>query len=272
MRLGPDSARYLLAGQGKPVAKPFHLRVLLPWICEDNPRKWQAIWLASWPLLIVLTAIYGTTIGLEPAQGIAAGVLVAALPGVWGPAVVRPVGIDLPAMTIAIGAAVAFNTGWWPLGIVLIIAAALTKETMPIWAALWTWTPLPLIGLAAPLVVHLVRKPEIDEITAHPNLRAVHDHPIKTALEAHRNQWRDAWIMIAPWGICLAALYQPTWPLLACLAVAYAQLFVATDTVRLLHTTAGIPMALGAVATLPTEWLFLAVIAHGFWWRKPPLI
>lgn len=272
MRLGPDSARYILAGQGKRVAKPFHLRILLPWICENDEKKWRAVWLACWPLLICLATAFAALQDLEIHQAAAAAALVALLPGVWGPPVVRPVGVDLPGMVIALGAAIAFETGWWPLGTVLITAAALTKETMPIWAALWIWSPLPLIGLAAPAVVAIVRKPEIDEITAHPNLREVHDHPIRTALKAHQNQWRDAWIMVAPWGVCLAALIDPSWPLAICLLAAYAQLFVATDTTRLLHTAAGIPMAIAAVATIPPTWLFLAIVAHGFWWRKPQLI
>jgi hypothetical protein len=272
VRLGPDSARYILAGQGKRVAKPFHLRVLLPWLCEDVERRWRVVWLASWPLLIGLTAWFGWLRGLEVGAAVAAGVLVAGLPGVWGPPVVRPVGVDLPGMVIALGALVAFECGWWPLGVVLIVFAALAKESMPVWAALWLWSLWPLVGLIAPLVVGLVRKPVIDEVTAHQNLREVHDHPIRTALAAHRGQWRDAWIMVAPWGVCLAGLLEPSWPVMVALVFAYAQLLVATDTVRLLHTAAGIPLALAAVAVIPGPWLVLAVVAHVVWWRKPELI
>ena len=272
VRLGPDSARYVLAGQGQRVAKPFHLRVLLPWVCEDVERRWRAVWLASWPLLIGLTAWFGWLRGLELGAALAAGVLVAGLPGVWGPPVVRPVGVDLPGMVLALGSLVAFQVGWWPMGVVLIVFAALTKESMPVWAALWSWSIWPLIGLLAPLIVGLVRKPVIDEVTAHPNLREVHDHPVRTALQAHRGQWRDGWIMVFPWGVTLIGLVEPSWPLIVCLIVVYAQLLVATDTVRLLHTAGGVPMALAAVTVIPSGWLVLAVVAHVVWWRKPQLI
>ena len=272
VRLGPDSARYVLAGQGQRVAKPFHLRVLLPWVCEDVERRWRVVWLASWPLLIGLTAWFGWLCGLELGAALAAGVLVAGLPGVWGPPVVRPVGVDLPGMVLALGSLVAFQVGWWPMGVVLIVFAALTKESMPVWAALWSWSIWPLIGLLAPLVVGLVRKPMIDEVTAHSNLREVHDHPVRTALVAHRGQWRDGWVMVAPWGVTLTALVEPSWPLIVCLIVVYAQLLVATDTVRLLHTAGGVPMALAAVTVIPAGWLVLAVVAHVVWWRKPQLI
>lgn len=272
VRLGPDSARYVLAGQGQRVAKPFHLRVLLPWVCEDVERRWRFVWLASWPLLIGLTAWFGWLRGLELWPALAAGVLVAGLSGVWGPPVVRPVGVDLPGMVLALGSLVAFEAGLWPLGVVLVVFAALTKESMPVWAALWSWSIWPLIGLLAPLVVGLVRKPVIDEVTAHPNLREVHDHPIRSALVAHRGRWRDGWLMVAPWGVTLVGLVEPSWPLVVCLVVAYCQLLVATDTVRLLHTAAGVPMALAAVAVVPTSWLLLVVVGHVFWFRKPELI
>lgn len=272
VRLGPDSSRYVLAGRGVRVAKPFHLRILLPWLCEDVERRWRFVWLVSWPLLIGLTAWFGWLRGLELGAALAAGVLVAGLPGVWGPVVVRPVGVDLPGMVIALGSLVAFESGWWPLGVVLVVFAALTKESMPVWAALWSWSIWPLVGLVAPLVVHLVRGPMLDEVTAHPNLREVHDHPVRTALAAHRGQWRDAWIMVAPWGVTLVGLVDPSWPLIVCLVVVYLQLLVATDTVRLLHTAGGVPLALAAVAVIPAGWLVLAVVAHVVWWRKPQLI
>lgn len=272
VRLGPDSSRYLLAGRGVGVAKPFHLRVLLPWVCEDVVRRWWVVWGVSWPLLVGLTAWFGWLSGVELWQSLAAGVLVAGLSGVWGPQVIRPVGVDLPGMVLALGALVAFECGWWVLGVVLVVFAALTKESMPVWAALWGWSLWPLVGLVAPLVVGLVRRPVIDEVTAHPNLRFVHDHPVRSALLAHRGQWRDGWVMVAPWGMTLLALVDPSWPLVVCLLFAYGQLLVATDSVRLLHTAAGVPMALAAVTVIPAGWLVLAVVVHVVWWRKPQLI
>jgi hypothetical protein len=59
---------------------------------------------------------------------------------------------------------------------------------------------------------------------------------------------------------------------LAALAVGHLQLLVATDTVRLLATTAGPAMALGAATNLPAEWLVVAVVVHTWWWRQPELI
>ena len=85
-------------------------------------------------------------------------------------------------------------------------------------------------------------------------------------------QWRDGWMMVAPWGVCLVALYDPAPELLVLLALAYAQLFIATDTVRLYQHAAGPLMAYTAASIIPTEWLLAAVAVHVVWWRRPERI
>jgi hypothetical protein len=190
----------------------------------------------------------------------AAAVLLLALPGVWGPQVVRPVGVDLPAMAVAIMAVACFEHGLWPVAVLLILVAASIKETAPVFAAVWAWHPIMLIGLIVPAVVWFVRKPQIDQVTAQPLLRRVYEHPVITAMEAHRGRWRDAWLMVAPWGATLAALYRPSWQTLLILVLAYAQLLVATDTVRLLHTAAG-PVTKNIGVSQPTS---------NYKWNLPP--
>lgn len=263
---GPDAARYMYAGQGHRVARPFNLRVLLPWVCRDDMKRWRIVWFASW--IVAAGGMFWWASDLGAARAVAAVVLCLALPGVLGPPVVRPVGVDLPAMSLAIVAVAALQHGWWPLAVVLIVVAASIKESAPAFAALWAWHPILLVGLVVPAVVSLVRKPEVDPITAQPVLRQVYDHPFRTALMAHHQQWRDAWVMVAPWGACLAALYAPSWQIAAVIVVAYLQLLVATDTVRLLHTAAGPALAVAAVQVLPVEWLPLACVAHVVWWWK----
>jgi hypothetical protein len=160
--------------------------------------------------------------------------------------------------------------GWWWAAIPVVLVAACIKESAPVWCALWAWNPLLLVGLVAPAVRALTSKPRVDEVTAKPNLKKIHDHPVRTALTSR--QWRDAWVMVAPWGLCLAALYRPSWWVAVALAAAYAQLLVATDTVRLVHTAAGPTLAIAAALVIPTAWLPLALVAHSFWWRKPEVI
>jgi len=272
--MGPDATRYLIAGRGGPVAKPFHLRWFLPWLCGDDLARWRVVWWASWPLLAVSMAVLGWQTSGSWWVGLAAASLVCTLPGVYGPSVVRPVGVDLPAMALTVAGVVGIHLGGVAVvpGVVLVGVAAAIKESSPVWAALWAWHPLLLVGLLAPLIRSVFWRPKLDQVTMTPNLLEVHEHPVRTALAAHSGQWRDAWVMVAPWGICLAALYAPSWQLVAVLVVAYLQLVVATDTVRLLHTAAGPAVALAAAQVIPPQWLLVACVVHVVWWRRPELV
>jgi hypothetical protein len=268
VRFGPDSARYILAGQGERVARPFNLRWLLPNVCGDDVRMWWAVWFASWPVAFGGMVWWAFEAGLVWQQMLAAAVLVVSLAGVWGPHVVRPVGVDLPAMSLSIVAVAALEAGWWPLAVALVVVAGSIKETSPVFAALWAWHPVMLAGLVAPLVIGWFNRPELDRVTAEPVLRRVHDHPVRSAWEHHAGKWRDP-RMVTQWGGCVAAVWSPSWQLAAVLVVAYAQLAVATDLYRLVHTAAGPLVALVAVQVVPVEWLPALVLASVVWWLTP---
>jgi hypothetical protein len=186
--------------------------------------------------------------------------------------VVRPVGVDLPALALSLWSVALLELGFWPAAVVLALAAGAVKETSPVFAALWSWNPLLLVGLIAPAVRALVARPALDEVTMTPSLLHVHEHPFRSALEAHRARARDGWLWLAPWGATLAALTRPSWWLVATLVAAHAQLVVATDHVRLVHTAAGPVLALVAAQALPGHLLVLAVAGSFFWWRRPELI
>ena len=268
--LGPDAARYWIAAQGQPVARPFHLRWFLPWMCGHNFRIWWSVWGWSWLALSVGMYVLAHHHLDDHAAALVATILVVALPGVWGPKVVRPIGVDLPAMALGALAAANAATGQWWAAIPFVLLAGSVKESAPVFAALWAWSPIPLIGLAAPTIRALVAKPAVDPVTALRHLREIHDHPIRTALAAR--QWRDGWVMVAPWGVCLAALLNLSPWVIVTLAVAYLQLLVATDTVRLVHTAAAPVVAIAAVQVIPPQWWPVAVVAHVFWFRKPEVV
>lgn len=270
--IGPDAARYLLAGQGEQVARPFCWRWLAPMVCKANMRRWSALWVTSWAVMAAAAVWWAHGEGLGIHRAVAVAVMLAALPGVWGPHGTHPVGVDVPALAAGMVAAAAFGAGWWPLAIAAVLVAAAIKETTPVWVALWVWSPVPLIGLLAVAIAVAWRRPTLDRVTAQPVLRRVHEHPIRSSLEHHRGRWRDAWLMVAPWGVTLAALLDPTPALLVLLVLAYAQLLVATDSVRLYQSAAGPLMALGAVTVIPDRWLLIAVVVHVVWWRKPEVV
>lgn len=261
--------RYLLAGDGGRVTFPFNLRWLLPLVCRNEINRWWVVWLASWPIAGAGMYLFASA-SLEPWHALAAVAFLLALPGVLGPITVRPVGVDLPGMAVALLSAGCFAHGWIVAGVAVAFVAAAVKEAFPVWIALWAWTPWALIALAGVAVAYLVRRPELDRITAgNPILMRVHDHPFRSSLEHHQGMWRSAWVMVAPWGVCLAGLVEPSIQLVAALAVAYLLLLVVTDTVRVYQPAAGPAMALAAAGVIPTQWLLLAVVVHVVWWQKP---
>jgi len=270
--MGPDAARYLLAGRGVPVAKPFHLRWLLPAICGDVVKRWWIVWWGSWPLLFVGMLLFAQGNHLSTVEAFAAAVALVALPGVLGPQVVRPVGVDLPAMALTVIAAGLFEQGYWIPALIVVGVASMIKETAPIWMALWVWNPVVLGMLIIPLTTALLIKPQMDEVTRQPHLKFVHDHPVKSALAAHMGKWRNAQLWVEPWGGMVVAVGNLNLRLMVTLLLAHAQTLVATDTVRLVQTAAGPVVAIAAVQALPVQWVWIVPLVCVMWWRKPEMV
>lgn len=272
-RLGPDAQRYLAAGDGQKVTRPFHLRWALPALCGTNLRLWWAVWISSWIVLGVSTVGWAFARGLTPAQAILTGGLLLGLPGILGPEVSIPVQVDLPATALTMLGVSLMVTGqpvWMVLGLIVIGCASSVRETAPICAALWLWSPWPLIALIVPAIIALARRPA--ESTGIAEWDRITDHPFRTALEYHAGRWRDARLMILPWGLCLVGLYALDWRLAIILGIAYAQLLIATDSVRLYQHIAGPALAFAAASLIPDPWVPLALVGHLFWIWKPERI
>lgn len=261
MRLTPDGARYLRMGAGEREPVPFHLRWLLPWLCRR--RAW--VWIgATWLGLVALvsgTVVLALQHGLGMPQAALAGALVAGLPSLRF-AASAPILVDMPALACAVWAAVAWPGMPW-VAAALVVVGACASEKTPVWAALFAGSPWLLVGLAVPLARRLVVKP--GGIRADDPLAGTLRHPLATGLRSHAGRWRDPFAMLLPWGACLAALAEPSLALGLVLAVAYAQLFVATDTVRLYQQAAPL-VAIVAASQVPEAWIVPLALAH---WMNP---
>lgn len=273
MIVGPDARRYLYLAEGVRVPRPFCWRFGLPAVCGTVQWRWWAAWAASWPVLVVGMISLARTAGTAWPVALAAAALLAGLPGVLGPQVTIPVGVDLPATALALAGAAGVAEGSassLAASAVLICTAAACKETTPIWAALWCWSPLPLLALAVPAAraawVHWRGLEATDPLGAE--FQAIADHPVRSALAAHRARWRDAHLHLAPWGVCLVALLSTDWRLAVVVAAAAAQLLVATDTVRIVQCAAGPAVALAAAEAIPHRLLLPAAVVHFFWWYR----
>jgi hypothetical protein len=194
-----------------------------------------------------------------PEHPVAAAALMAFLP-IQRVNLKFPVLVDAPAMALALGSALAMRAGHSGLAVALAVLAGGCKETAPIFAALYAWHWLPLVGLVA-LIGQRTPAPADGDPYAGRGVVAA----FKRILKERRHDGLNALWMLLPWG-AIAPLYVlagPTWKSAAVLAVGYAQLLVATDNARLFQWAAPSVIAIAASGASGT-WLAFALIAHAF--------
>jgi hypothetical protein len=230
------------------VCRPFHLRWLLPMVCRDKPARWLFVNRVSFAALGLLAWAYTGSVWMA---------CIATLPGLhfnWR----FPVQVDVPALALALAAAVMLPI-WWPAAVLLAFVAGCTKESAPVFAAVFAWNPLLLVGLIPVAFRWLQRQgPDVDTLpTSHHELVA---HPLRTGWQFHGKRLLDPQLMLLPWGGLLVALGAVSWQLTAAVVLAYAQLAMATDSVRLYQWAAPV-VALAATQAISPAWLPLVAAA-----------
>lgn len=257
MTVTPDGKYYLARGLGHAVPRPYALRWALPKILGGDPRKWvvanAVVLVLTGPLLFWYFQLQAVS-RVEALVGVA---LYVGLPGVWRLNVRYPVLVDAAGMAFALLSACCVLTGaWWAaVGFALIGAAVCEKS--PVFAAAFSFSCLPLLGLLVVAAAwvwseHSDDKPEW--------LR----QPLAAAREFHKGQWLDATKVFLPWGavgvlVLISSGWRPeAW---VALALGYGSLYVANDMTRLYQWAAPalIPVALCA---LPMEWAAPILAAH----------
>ena len=254
MQLTPDGYRYLASTQ-KRVARPFHLRWLLPKLCGLHERRWKAAAYGSVAAVGALTAWYSGSVWMA---------CVVFLPGVAFN-FKNPVLVDAAGMALALLSAVLLPFSW-PLAMLVAFVAGCVRETSPVWAAVYAWNPLLLVGLV-PVAVRWFQRQGPDVLDAE-NAWII-KHPIQASMKYHHGRWTDWNLMVAPWGGMLAGLAGFGPRLALALALGYSQLVVATDSVRL-YQWAAPSLALACTGALPVWSLpFVAVSVVFNPWKGP---
>ena len=243
----PDEYRYAAAVTAR-VPRPFHYRWLLPALLGVDARRWRAVQVGSlaalcgllwaqtgaWWSVLLVVGLSGLTFNLR-----------------------HPILVDLPALALAYGAAVAWDHKMWWLAVPLVLVAGCVKESAPVFAVAFAWHPVLLVGLIPVAVRHLM-DPGPDPIpdgAAHDAL----ERPVRVSWAHHKAL--PLWVYVLPWGVLLAALTNGSPQLWVALGLAYAQLLVATDAVRL-YQWAAPAVIVAAVPVLGGPWLAVALVLH----------
>lgn len=260
----PDGTRYLALAEHRPVPRPFHLRWLVPFVCGQRPSRWVAVTIGSSVVVAAGTGLLAPTWQ----TGLAAGLLLAALPFVRFN-LAAPILVDMPAMAFAVTAAVAWRAGFWPLAVVLALISGACKESGPVFAAGYAWTPVLLIGLIAPAARAICARTGPDPLaewhgmgpgtTAADEHAWILAHPFGAGWKYHRAKWLNGLVMVTPWGAAVVGLVVVDWQLGAVIALGYAQLVIATDSVRLYQWAAPL-LCVAAATAVSVAWLPLLVV------------
>ncbi len=249
MILTLDSLHYLRSAEGMPVPSPYQRRWLLPYLLGPHPYRWAALTYVSFALLPATGALYFSALGLSGYRLAFAALLLTALPA-HRFALRYPVLTDAPAYTLTLLTAWAtLRAPWAALPLAFVLGAM--RESGPVFAALWAWNPLPLLGLLAAGWFLPTCPPRAEE----PWLV----HPFRGAWKMRRDLGLDGSLYLRPWGAALAGLTVPTWQMGATIAIAHAQLFAAVDAMRLAVWAAPVLCA-AAARVIPVPWMALALL------------
>lgn len=251
MMLSPDGHHYIRAAAGHSVPAPYSKRWLLPRLLGPRPERWRLLTFASFAALSPAAAGFFHTRGLAGWPLAFATALLCALPGLRLP-LRLPVLLDAPSFTGAMAVAWSAGAGPWWLTAALSLVLGATRESAPVFAALWAWSPWPLVGLATAGWWRPSAPPDAER---EPWLA----HPWREAWKLRRQIGLDGTLYVRPWGAALAGLVAPSWQVALTVAVAHGQLLQAMDTLRLAVWAAPV-LVVGAAQVIPPAMWPLAIL------------
>ena len=253
-----DGRFYLAAGVGTVPPRPYHLRWLLPRILGSSLNAWRVV---SWLSLILTAPAMAWHLRAHGGAQALTGALIWACLPLFRVCARCPVLVDAPAVLVAL--VIATLAGGHPATAAGVAALSGTlSERAWLFAALWSWSPMPLAGALGVALVAALRRPGSIPSWA----RAWLTHPMREARRRHGPLLDDPGALVLPWGACAVAV-AGHWTLAAAITVgvAYAQIFVANDMTRLYQWAA--PSVLGVALPMIPPWA--RPLAVGVTWFNP---
>lgn len=241
--VSPDGLQYC---SHNPPA-PFSYR-LLRLVLKDNVVAWQHF---TGACLVLTGPVFYVFLATRNCQNPLIGVLFYSLLfGVFSVNVFFPVLVDAPAILFILLAAIAD-----PITCLIVtVIAVCIKETSFVFITILTKNLyVLLVGIVAYAIIRVCIKPQK---TTAPELL----HPFMVATNIHN--FTDIGKYVLPWGGGLACLFSPhlDWQFYTLIAVSYAQLLIATDSVRLYQYAFPLVL-LHAADSCPIQMLPVAVLS-----------
>jgi hypothetical protein len=263
----PDSQRYWHAGGGNRLYGQFNLRWLLPFICRQNEKVWEAVTQGSVILLAPALYFYLVSFGLSVEQGLLGSALVCGLSGVYIMNYIGKYLNDATGMLFMLLSAGSFYSGYWELSILFSAVGSCVKESVFVYSAIAGMNPLALLGGVVVLIRKLFWKPASNDLLGDWN-HEILDHPFKTGWKWHKDTFTDWTLMLAPWGLVLLFGLVGMWnvntlQIALMLGISYLTVFMATDTVRLYQWAFPVVVA-SAVTVIPLEWSIPVILIQWF--------
>lgn len=247
-----DCEEYQRAARGD-APRPFCWRWLIPALAGDTPNAWRRPSMAYLAMLPFLLYDY---LPKTPSTLLVV-LVVGLLPPIWERPLKVTYLVDAPALAFALAAACDGGPRWMAIGFALLAGA--TRETAPLFAALWAWSPWPLVGL---LAVPWWRR-------GVPPWRHAHLY-VKPWRRFAAQRWRQGFSLtyVLMWGGLLPAFAALDLRASVTLAVAAVPLFRSIDTARL-----WVPWAMPPLAAILCSWspeaalgcLLLGVVLSSTW-------
>lgn len=218
---------------------------------RTQPYPFHRRW-CGWPKRVLIVVTYLSLVAMGTLMGSWKGaVLLMTLPGAWFIST-HPTCVDAPSMLLGMLAAIVMPLNPW-VAVLLSLLSGWIHERGPVFAALYAWHPLLLVGLVA---VGWWRKPakaDSDELVGRGLMSAVVAHkPYVDWLDMRVNalSLRGLWLAMAYYGCSVRAL--------CTVAVAMLSRIVGTDSCRYIFWAA--PIIVRELPDVPA-WFIVAHVA-----------
>ena len=256
-RLANDTIRYQAMAQGKKVMRPWNLRIIVPLLFGRITWLWRSMTMLCLVLIAPVLVWFLKLQGIGDMPALIGVLFYLGCAGIVHFNVEYPYLVDAQAMLLSLISACLFLSDMRYIAFLVALLAVLTKETSPVFIALFSWSIYPLLVLVIPIALLLLMK-KVDEDIIFGKLYRPNQW-----FKQGKKELTNPKVMLLPWGLLLLlALLAPSWQLGLALAVGYGQIVVASDRMRLYQQVFPVVILCAVSAPIALGWFLPVAIMN----------